>query len=302
MTALALYQPAIDQVCRALPAENSRKAYSQSLARFFAWHTAQGGGPLNRDLVLRYREDLVAGGKQAPTVNQALAAIKKLAKEALYAGLLDPLSERGIADTPTLPVHGHRLKRWLTVEQLAALLQMPDRNTPQGRRDYALLCLLSLAALRREEAATLTCEDLHRRDTRMVLEVKGKGGRIRTVICHKLLEEAIEEWQVYDGVLQGRLLRRFDNGGICQSLTADGIRKICDAYAARFEVRFTPHDLRRTAARIMRSNGAEYDQIQHVLGHSSVTTTERYVRMMPDTAAPATDRISLVSPVTPVTG
>lgn len=295
MTALALYQPAIDQVCRALPAENSRKAYSQSLARFFAWHTEQGGGPLNRDLVLRYREALVVDGKQAPTVNQALAAIKKLAKEALYAGLLDPLSERGIADIPTLPVHGHRLKRWLTPEQLAALLRMPDRNLPQGRRDYLLLCLLSLAALRREEAATLCCEDIHRRDMRMVLEIKGKGGRIRNVVCHKLLEAAVEEWQVFDNVLQGRLLRRFDNGGICQSLTADGIRKICDSYAERFEVRFTPHDLRRTAARIMRANGAEYDQIQHVLGHASVTTTERYVRMMPDTAAPATDRITVGS-------
>ncbi len=287
----------IDRVCLALPSPNSRRAYTRALRDFFVWleeKRLQGAAELNRETVLAYREYMVGRGLQNASINQALAALKKLAEEAMLDSLLPPMAERGISSIRLLPKQGSRLLRWLTVDQLKALLALPDRSTAWGRRDRVLLSLMGLAGLRREECTALQCTNVQYRDNRMVLEVAGKGNKTRVMATHALLQDAIEDWMITDNIFEGQLLRRIEKNGLPgDGLTRDGVRMVIDRYSERMGMKFTPHDLRRTAARLMRKGGAEIDRIKATLGHAAVSTTEHYIGQIMDLDSPACDMIQL---------
>ena len=88
-----------------------------------------------------------------------------------------------------------RLGNWLTSEQAKEQLGVPDRSTLTGRRDYAIIALLVGCALRRRELATLNTEDIQLREGRWVfIDLRGKGGRIRTVAVPIWVKQAIETW------------------------------------------------------------------------------------------------------------
>jgi integrase len=77
---------------------------------------------------------------------------------------------------------GARLGNWLTREQAKELLAVPGRSKLKGKRDYVIIALLVGCALRRQGLATLNIEDIQLREGRwVVIDLRGKGGRIRTV-------------------------------------------------------------------------------------------------------------------------
>ena len=77
--------------------------------------------------------------------------------------------------------HGVRAGNWLTLDQAERLLALPGRSL-KGRRDRALLALLVGCGLRRQELAGLRFEDIQQRDGRWcVVDLAGKGNRVRTV-------------------------------------------------------------------------------------------------------------------------
>jgi integrase len=87
-----------------------------------------------------------------------------------------------LSDIPNVRQRGNRLGNWLTREQAKELLQVPDRSTLKGKRDYAILALLVGCALRRRELAALEISDIQERERRWVIaDLRGKGNRIRTV-------------------------------------------------------------------------------------------------------------------------
>jgi len=285
----------VDIVTNTLQSQNSRKAYERALRGFLAF-AATRANRFDRALVQEYKSLLVQGGKKCSTVNQALSAVRRLAQEAAEMDLLDQSTARGISDVPGVPQKGYRLGRWLSLEQLRALLALCDRKTPIGRRDYVLLGLMALAGMRQEEVATVRTEQFQHRDGRMILvDLVGKGQKVRSVPIHKALAEAIEEWQVFDGVTDGLILRAVgrDKRVRDKGITIEGVRFVVDKYSKMLGVVFSSHDLRRTFAQVARKAGGRIDQIQVTLGHSSVATTERYLATALDLEDPACDSISL---------
>ena len=116
------------------------------------------------------------------TVNVRLAAVRKMVTQAKRIGLLSAEEAASLTDIPNARQSGTRLGNWLTKEQARELLAVPDRSTVKGKRDYAILALLVGCALRRRELASLTVEDIQLRENRWVIaDLRGKGGRIRTV-------------------------------------------------------------------------------------------------------------------------
>ena len=102
----------------------------------------------------------------------------------------------------------------MTKEQARELLAVPDRATPKGKRDYAILALLVGCALRRRELASLTVEDIQMRENRWVIaDLRGKGGRIRTVAVPMWVKQGINVWQTAAGIEEGPLLRSITKGG-----------------------------------------------------------------------------------------
>jgi len=117
------------------------------------------------------------GGLSASTVNVRLSAIRKLVEEARRNGMLGAEEAANLTDTPNIRQQGTRLGNWLTKEQARELLQIPDRFTVKGKRDYSILALLVGCALRREELATLNVEILQMREGPLGLGRPGREGR-----------------------------------------------------------------------------------------------------------------------------
>jgi integrase len=126
-------------------------------------------------------------------INVRLSAVRKLIGEARRNGILDAEQAAQMADVPNLRQKGSRMGNWLTREQAKELLAVPDRSTIKGKRDYCILAFPVGCALRRRELAALELEDIQQREGRWVIvDLQGKGGRVRTVAIPIWLKQGID--------------------------------------------------------------------------------------------------------------
>ncbi|HEV2709475.1 MAG TPA: site-specific integrase [Edaphobacter sp.] len=91
---------------------------------------------------------------------------------------------------------------------------MPDRSKLKEKRDYVIIALLVACALRRQELATLKVEDIQLREGRwVIIDLLGKGGRIRTVAIPIWVKQGMDAWMTAAKIEKGRLLRRLSKSG-----------------------------------------------------------------------------------------
>ena len=191
---------------------------------------------------------------------------------------------------------GTRLGNWLTREQAKELLAVPDRSTLKGKRDYVILALLVGCALRRQELASLDVETIQLREGRWVLvDLEGKGRRIRTVAVPVWVKQGINSWMSEAGIEDGRLLRSISKSGkIGDTLSDWAVWSVVEQSAKEIGIeRFGAHDLRRTCAKLCRKAGGDLEQIKFLLGHSSIQTTERYLGSEQDIEIAVNDNLGL---------
>ena len=113
----------------------------------------------------------------------------------------------------------------------------------------------------------------------MIADLIGKGKHIRTVPVPAWAKRAVDEWTAAAGI-NGVIFRRVSRMGKIwgDRITPKAIWHVVKAAAKRAGIaNLAPHDLRRTCARLCHKAGGELDQIQFLLGHASVETTERYL-------------------------
>jgi site-specific recombinase XerD len=174
-----------------------------------------------------------------------------------------------------------RLGNWLTVEQSRALWQAPDSKKLKGKRDRALLALLLACGLRRHEAVGLRMEHLEQREEHWaIVDLKGKAGHVRTIPVPGWVMEELRAWLNAAGIDRGRIFRRVTKMGriLGEGMTEKAVWHIVKDSAKRVGLeKLAPHDLRRTCARLCHASGGELEQIQFLLGHVSIQTTERYL-------------------------
>lgn len=176
---------------------------------------------------------------------------------------------------------GMPIGNWLSAEQAKRLLRIVDVGSLRGKRDYATLAILLGCALRRAELTALRVEDIQRREEHWVIaDLVGKGGHIRTIPVPDWVKEGIDEWMSASGITGGILLRSINKagqvrgGGFSPKVIWGVVKekaRICEFPD------LAPHNLRRTCARLCHQAGGELEQIQFLLGHVSVQTTERYL-------------------------
>ena len=121
-----------------------------------------GGRAISRQSVQGYVTWLGEMKFSPSTINQRLAAIRKLATEAQRCGYVDSETAQAIVTVAGVSQKGRRLGRWLAWEEARTLLQAP--NPHSGMRDRALLGVLVTCALRRGELSRMNCEHLAIRD------------------------------------------------------------------------------------------------------------------------------------------
>jgi integrase len=151
--------------------------------------------------------------------------------------------------------------------------------------------------LRRSELANLTMKHVQQRDNRWcIVDLVGKHGRVRTVPMPSWVKNAIDAWMVVVGVSEGHLFRPVNRADqICgKRMSEKVVWQMLKTYVAGAGLPdIAPHDLRRTTAKLCRAAGGELEQIQLLLGHSSVQTTERYLGTKQDLAHAPNDAIKL---------
>jgi integrase len=138
-------------VLNSLTSPASRRVYQYAIDQFIAWYCSEPRLAFNRIVVVRYRVHLESRGPAANTINQQLAAVRRLAYEAADSGLLSPELAAGINRVKGVKQLGHRSGNWLTTEQSSEVLKHAYGPSLRAKRDYAMLALLFGCGLRRSE-------------------------------------------------------------------------------------------------------------------------------------------------------
>jgi site-specific recombinase XerD len=135
--------------------------------------------------------------------------------------------------------------------------------------------------LRRAELVAVKVEDFELREEHWVLaDLIGKGRHMRTIPVPDWVKSAVDAWMIGAELNSGNLFRAISKAGNVQGcgFTAKVIWSIVREAAMNCGLGvIAPHDLRRTCARLCHQAGGELEQVQFLLGHVSVQTTERYL-------------------------
>jgi integrase/recombinase XerC len=235
-------------------------------------------------------------GASRATAARKLAAVRSFARWLRRQGVIegDPAA---LAGTPSreqkIPVH-------LSIEEMAKLLETPDRGSPLGRRDQAILELFYASGLRLSELTGLDLDDLNL-SARMV-RVLGKGRKERLVPMTQTAADAIRTYlKDREGMVrrvQGPASGVQSPGSRVRSprsaaehplfvnyrgqrLTPRSVHRLVRKYVALCSTRFgiSPHALRHSFATHLLEGGADVRGIQELLGHAQLSTTQRYTHV-----------------------
>jgi site-specific recombinase XerD len=278
---------------------HSKRAYEQALDAFETWCAAGSVTGFSKATVQAWRATLETAGLAASSINVRLSAVKKLAMEAADNGLVAAEVAAAVLRVKGAKRHGVRAGNWLTLDQTERLLALPSRATNKGRRDRALLALLVGCGLRRQELAGLRIGDIQQRDGRWcVVDLAGKGNRIRTVPMPSWAKAAVDDWLAAAGFSAGPVLGSVNKGDRItgQGMSAQSIYEVVEAYGKQLGASIAPHDVRRTFAKLAHKGRAPLEQIQISLGHASIQTTERYLGVTQDLTDAPCDHLGIRGP------
>lgn len=242
---------------------------------------ARLGKPLvraERDDLLTVLASLRAEGRSPRSVHRFLVSVRSFYAHATEEGTVreDPAAR---LEAPKLL---RPLPKVLDGADVERLLSQPDRATPAGQRDAAMLELLYATGLRVSELVGLLLTDLHR--DAGFLRCRGKGQKERIVPLGSHADGALRRW-LEDGrpALLGK--RRSDAVFVNQrragALTRQGFWKILRAHAAAAGIRtaLSPHTVRHAFATHLLENGADLRSLQLMLGHADISTTQIYTQV-----------------------
>ncbi|MGD1157984.1 MAG: site-specific integrase [Terriglobia bacterium] len=268
-------------VLNTLTSKSGQRTYDHAIDEFVQWYCSEPRLAFNRTVVLRYRIHLEQKQYAPATINLRLAAVRRVACEAADSGLLSPELAAGIRRVRGVRRLGVRVGNWLTAEQGKRLLQSSARDNLRGKRNYAMLAMLVGCGLRRGELLSLNLNSIQLREEHWVIaDLIGKGGHIRTVPVPVWVKTAVDAWPEASGITEGRVFRAINKAGKIwgDGMTAKVLWEVVQEAATRAGIeKLAPHDLRRTCARLCHLAGGKLDQIQFLLGHVSIQTTERYL-------------------------
>ena len=241
---------------------------------------------INRDLVFRFLRWLEEErGCKCSTRNLRLAAIHSFFRFLMVEAPQYMEQCQNVLNIPMKKIDKPPLM-YLPLDSIKGLLEQPDRNTVQGRRDAVLLSLLYDTGARVQELVDLKVCDINLNDTVTVI-LKGKGGKSRIVPIMTPTGELLRHYIEGSGLSHPSKSRNplFTNRGK-QPLTRAGVTYILKKYALQaqsFGVKnitgeITPHWLRHSKAMHLLQSGVNLIYIRDLLGHANVSTTEIYAR------------------------
>lgn len=210
------------------------------------------------------------GGKSDSTLNRYYMSIKSFFNFLRRNKLVD----NDITQDVTAPKYQLTPPKILSLEEAMKILDSPDTTTWLGIRDKAILELLYSSGLRASELCNLEISDFN--DTKMLVK-SGKGSKTRTVPVTQQASYAIKSYiKNFRGNEEGYLFltKNF------RQLKREKLSQMVGRYAKRNGInKVTTHTLRHACATHLLEQGADIRLIQEILGHSSITSTQRYTHL-----------------------
>lgn len=188
--------------------------------------------------------------------------------------------EANPARTVSSPKREKHLPSVMQPADVALLLEQPDTSTNLGIRDAAFMELLYASGLRISELTGIDVDDLELR-ARLV-KVRGKGSKERIVPFGTKAEEALRAYLA----VRGELCADPDEQAVFvnyrgQRITTRSVRRLFDGYLRKAALRagISPHTMRHSFATHLLNAGADLRGIQELLGHASLSTTQKYTHL-----------------------
>jgi integrase/recombinase XerC len=256
------------------------RAYLADLAEFEG-HLATSGSDIRAAThqIIRAHLAALAVNRKASSRARKLASIKALYRYLVRQKLL-PTSPAKAVRTPKLP---QPLPKVLPVDEAFALMESPAANTPLELRDRAILEVLYGGGLRISELCSLSLSDWDREGR--VVRVMGKNSRERLCPVNPKAASALEAYLPRRGELLAKG-RTADSSALFVNyrggrLRARSVARHFDRYVRRCGLlrKISPHALRHSFATHLLAGGADVRTIQELLGHASLSTTQRYTHV-----------------------
>ena len=269
-------------------------AYRGDLGQYLSFLEKRSGrrvvtpADLNHQTVRAFLGELFQRGTAGSTSARRLAAIRSFARYLRREGFLN--DDPGVLISA--PRQEQKIPAHLDIDEMKELLDAPDTTTPLGRRDRAILELFYAAGLRLSELVGVDLEDLNL--SGRLLRVLGKGGKERILPFNRTAAAAIREYLkdrqslarsvrpslVGEGSRHPKGEPLFLNyrGGRLSTRSVDRlVRRYVNQSSTKLGI--SPHALRHSFATHLLERGADLRVIQELLGHSRLTTTQRYTHV-----------------------
>jgi len=252
--------------------QHTLDAYRRDVASFFLFNKAIALEKLAEKDFINYlgflKSKQLAGSSIARVVSSLKVFFRFLKREKVIKE--DPTKS---LETP---------KTWLlvadvlTVEEIEKLLSVIETESILGLRDRAILELLYATGIRVSELCSLNLLDVDDRQIR----IRGKGDRERVVPVAKRSIVVLDEYLVHRKALKGNEIPLFSIGNE-KRINRQVIWKIVKKWSKKAQIskNVSPHTLRHSYATHLLENGADLRVIQEMLGHSSISTTDRYTHI-----------------------
>ena len=271
------------------------RAYRGDLDRFGAYLEGEhfrgavpGPEGIDRLAVRGFVASLGRGDLEKSTVARKLSTVRSFLRHAVRDGRLEHSPAESVP-TPRVP---RPLPNVLSVDEVFNLLEAISDDDPAGLRDRAMLELIYAAGLRVGELVALDTGDLDL-SGRMV-RVLGKGNKERLVPFGGKAATSVERW-----IEGSRGLRERSDEPLALFLNLRGgrlsdrsVRRVLDRrlHEASILAKMSPHALRHSFATHMLGSGADLRAIQELLGHASLSTTQRYTHVSTEALMRVYDR------------
>ncbi len=218
-------------------------------------------------------------GEGRATIARKLACVRSFFRWLVREGRL--------AENPARPLRApkqeRKLPRLLSEREVEQLLESIEISTLKGKRDRAILELLYASGMRVGEMVALDLDGMDLAER--VIIVRGKGRKERQVLFGSRAAEAIREWLAGRRAASGSAAGRGSDALFVTArgvrLTDRGVRRIMEARLRECALkrRISPHGLRHSFATHLLDRGADLRAIQELLGHASLSTTQRYTHV-----------------------
>ncbi|HET8798401.1 MAG TPA: tyrosine recombinase XerC [Thermoanaerobaculia bacterium] len=210
------------------------------------------------------------------TAARHLSALRTFFKYLVRESVVEANPARGVAT----PKREKVLPKVMQPADVALLLEQPDRTTTLGLRDAAWMELLYASGLRISELVGIDLDDLELRAK--LVKVRGKGSKERIVPFGGKAESTLRAWLA----VRGELVHDAEQPAVFVNyrgnrITTRSVARLFDVYLRRAALRagISPHTMRHSFATHLLNAGADLRAIQELLGHASLSTTQKYTHL-----------------------